>query len=220
MQVVDAIARSHYIATDAQVETLASLVADGKKASGTYLNVLVAHVLEEIGRRKLSRKQIREAVTVVNDRLYPHVLKGVGPDDMNPKERNRRATFARSACADLRKFIRKGGDIRKQELGKISKHVLRTYGERVPTGTRTERAFARASDSVLRSVRRIGQGDQKKARKLIAEVQSELQALLKELAKQPKVQRPVKRASRRPAVIARPRVYSPRAVGGVAHASM
>ena len=184
--VVEAIARAKFIATDVQVESLAALVADGKKANSTYLSVLVAHTQNELsGKRKISRSTVKGLLKVVHDRFYPCVLKGVSAEGMDAKERNKKATFARTCASDLRHYIGRGGDIRKLEPGEVRKHKLRSYGRRVPTGTRAERSFVRAESAVLRAAKKIARDNPSKARKQIKAMQSELQTFLRKLTKAP-----------------------------------
>lgn len=183
--VLEAIAAAKFIATDAQVEALASVVVNGNEAKGTYLQVLTAHVLHDIEKRKkrrLTNKAARAAVSAAHDRLYAFVLKGVGPEDIDQPERNRRSTFARTAASALRKYVARGGDLRELNPGEISKAKLRGEVEAVPTGTRTERSVARSGDSFVRSIERLAKTNRAKARTRLEAMRERLDALLATLA--------------------------------------
>lgn len=163
--ILEALAASNFLATDSQVESLASLAADGQRAGGTYLSVLVAHVkgvLSEAKRKPGPSAQL-SAIDAQQERLYPHVLKGVAPEGVEQDERNRLAIFARTAASDLRHYVKAGGDIRKLEPAEVRKHVLRSEGKEVPTGTRAERAFSRAQTALVSTAQRIAKTDPEEA---------------------------------------------------------
>jgi hypothetical protein len=177
MNTLEAIAKVEFVATDAQVEQLAGIAADGRQAGGTYLKVLVAHVRAALtGKRKPSRSAQRAAVDETHKRLYEHVMRGVGPTDLEQAERNRRATFARTAASTLRHYAKRG-DLRTLEPAEVTKAKLRGR-TRVPAGTRSERVMTRTADTFVRLVQRVAKADPAAARKRIAAMQSQLTKLL------------------------------------------
>ena len=114
-------AQKAYLATDAQVATLAKEYvtnADGAdKARGTYLRILVAHSLRELQKGSHKRHTQAEslgAVEAAHAHLYAVIVEAVLTPDVKPdpdasteerdrrtKERNRRTTFARTSKAAL-----------------------------------------------------------------------------------------------------------------------
>lgn len=177
MNTLEAIAKAEFVATDAQVEQLAGIAAEGRQAGGTYLNVLVAHVRAALpGKRKSSPAAQRAAVDEIHKRLYEHVMRGVGPGDLPQAERNRRATFARTAASTLRHYAKRN-DLRALVPGEVTKAKLRGR-VRVPAGTRTERVMTRTADAFVRMVRRVAKADPVAARKRITALQSQLTKLL------------------------------------------
>lgn len=145
--------RAGYVASEEQIEQLARDVAVGKKADSTYLRVLVAAVQSAL---KAKRQRAVTALQSAHERFYPAILRGVGADDVAPKERTRRATFARTATSTLRTFAKAGGDIRALDVAEVTKASLRQFtAPEVPTGTRAERSAARATAALLRSLKRM-----------------------------------------------------------------
>lgn len=205
--ILETILKAKFLADEKQVEALAGIVGEGINASGTYLSVVLAHAQEAVGNKRKSRDTHLAAVDEIHERFYPAVCRGVGPPEMETDERNRRATFARTAASDLRFFIKQGGDLRALDAATVSKAKLRAEGKEVPTGTRTERSLTKAAQTWERAVRRLAKKDAEAARKEIIDQQAHLEALLEELsgaapAKRRRVrERPAARASkgRRPA---------------------
>jgi hypothetical protein len=199
--ILEAIVAAKFLATESQVEQLAGLVAVGQRAGGTYLGVLVAHVQEAFSDR--GRKPSVDATLAVLDstheHLYAHVLKGIGNEEMPAPERNRRATFARTAASDLRYFVQKGGDVRKLDPAEVSKAQLRKIGRAVPTGTRAERSFVRSFDALVRATRRIARTQPDEAVERARQAIADLEALVEELE-----------AGEQPAPRRRKRAESPR----------
>lgn len=194
--IVEAIAAAKFLASEEQVAALAGVVAVGVEAGTTYLSVLVAHVQAALkSKRKPSTKVATGAVDDVHKRLYEHVLVGVGPAEMERKERDRKANFARSTAADLRHYIKVGGDVRSLEAGEVRKGMLRAYGRVVPTGTRTERVIAKALGSFERTVQRIAKNDAGEARAQIEAAREKLDELMTALTPKPTRARPKRPAS-------------------------
>jgi len=122
-------AQKAYLATDAQVATLAKEYvtnADGAdKARGTYLRILVAHSLRELQKGSHKRHTQAEslgAVEAAHAHLYAVIVEAVLTPDVKPdpdasteerarrtQERNRRTTFARTSKSALVAFIKAGG---------------------------------------------------------------------------------------------------------------
>lgn len=185
--VVAAIARAHFMATAAQVETLAHDVVAGQNADGTYLRVLLAHVQSKLGRPRRGKQPPQEPVLdSIHESLYPSVLKGVANgDEITDTERNRRATFARSAASTVRAFIRGGGDVRGVDVATATKAGLRkAVAPETPSTeglTRAQRGFSNAASAVLRTAQRLARGDPEDARERIDALMGELEKLLNEL---------------------------------------
>lgn len=200
--VVQAIIDARYAATAAQIEALAREVGEGVNAGGTYLQVLTVACQAELnaapvkGNRKPGARKQAAVVNRINDQFYPHVLKGVGPMSMDQKERNRRATFARSAASTLRTFASEGGDIRALVPGEVSKAKLRAHGLEVPEGTRDERALARFTDATIRAAQRVTRGNPKAARQRLEAAITALRAALESMDGAKAPAQPEKRASR------------------------
>lgn len=179
---IEAIAAAKHVATDAQVEQLAALVATGTQAGGTYLGVLVAHVQQSVQRKRLTRIRAGVAINVVHTKLYALVLKGVGDETIDQPERNRRGTFARSAAATLRYYVAQGGDLRALDAAAVTKAHLRGEVATVPVGTRTERSLQKASSVFVRNVRRMAKRDPDAARAQVEAMQEQLTELLESIA--------------------------------------
>lgn len=187
---VETIALAHFAATNMQVEQLAHNVAEGQMADSTYLRVALARMQGKLGRPRRGKQSAQEPVLdAIHEELYPHVLKGVGPDDMDQTERFRRATFARSAASTIRYFIRNGGDIRGLDLTTVTKSGLRRAVQpetpAVEGETRTQKAFRKAGDAVLRVAQRLARGDPDDARERVDALMDQLQKLLDELGEAP-----------------------------------
>jgi hypothetical protein len=199
--ILEAIVAAKFVATDAQVEQLAGIVATGQQANGTYLGVLVAHCQAELPKRKRATKRVQSAVIdAVHERLYVHVMKGVGDEALEMPERNRRATFARTAASTLRYFVTKGGSIRELDPADITKAKLRgEVAPSVPAGTRAERAVQKSGDSFMRAVERLAKKLPDSARVRVEAMQEQLEALLDRIGKEAhKAERPKAHAKRQP----------------------
>ncbi len=150
-KVISAVAASGYKATDAQVSAIARNVATGRKADGTYLRVLVVSTLAGIG---AGRGAVMKAFKGAHAHLYELVREAVGHGVSDPIERNRRATFARTAASTLKAFIKAGGDLKGLDITTVTKTSLRrAVGPPQPTGTRRQVAAVRARDALLRVAR-------------------------------------------------------------------
>lgn len=179
MQIIEAIARNNYLATEAQVEALAATAQIGRAADSTYLRVLVAAVQSALGAPKRGRKPAQAPVIDrEHERLYAAVLRGVGPEDTDKAERSRRATFARTAASTLRGFVRSGGDVRALVVAEVGKSALRQAHAPVREGTRDVRIVHHAQASMVRALARMAKTNGLQARKQLAEVIDSLQESL------------------------------------------
>lgn len=195
MNTIEQIIKAKFRATDAQVQSLAGVVSDGATATGIYLGVVVAHTQDALGRKKRITPRVAEAtIDEVHKRLYPCVLAGVGPEGTATEERNRRATFARTAVSDLRYFVKAGGDVRTLDPAEVKKSKLRAEGRTVPTGTRSERGIAASLARFERIVQRIAKTSPDDARHQIEEAQAKLEAMLEAL-EQPRARKPAVRVT-------------------------
>lgn len=188
-----AIARVNYAATGDQVEQLAYAVATGVDAGTVYLRVVLAHMQARLGsgRRRAAANMPQEPVLdAIHEDLYPHVLKGVGPEDMDRDERNSKANFARTMASTVRYFIQHGGDVRAVDIPTVTKNGLRKSvqpkGAEAPAGaSRALRGFLTASGGLKRAIARLARGDPGEARKQVEQLLDEYEALLEELAQPP-----------------------------------
>src|SRR5687767_12254170 len=99
-QVIDTIAKAHFLASHAQVEQRPSLSFRGKRGGNTYTAVVLAYVKDALPKRsKPAKRAALKAIDKVHKDLYPHVLKGItaADDTLTDQQRNSRATFARTA---------------------------------------------------------------------------------------------------------------------------
>lgn len=187
--IVESIALAHFMANATQVEQLAHNVAEGQLADSTYLRVALAHMQSRLGKPRRGKQPAQEPVLdSVHEALYKSVLKGVGPEDMDQTERNRRATFARSAASTIRFFIRAGGDVRGLDVALVTKSGLRKSVQpttAVEGETRAQRAFGKAESVILRTAQRMARGDPEDARARVEGLMDELQKLLDELGAEP-----------------------------------
>lgn len=191
MNTIEQIVKAKFLATEAQVQSLASVVAQGATATGVYLGVVVAHTQDMLtSRKRVTPRVTEQVIDEVHKRLYPCALAGVGPADLATDERNRLATFARTAVSDLRFFARGGGDVRALDPATVKKSALRP--STVPAGTRTERGIAASLGRFERIVQRLAKTSPDDARRQIEDAQAKLEALLEALDK------PAKGAHRRP----------------------
>lgn len=192
---MNTIEKAGYVASESQIEELAHDVAVGKSADSTYLRVLVVAVQTAL---KAKRQRAATAVGVAHDRFYAAVLRGVGADDITPKERRRRATFARTAASTLRSFVRAGGDIRSLEVATVTKGSLRAFGiTEVPEGTRYGRIATRAQEQLVRALKRMKPAE---ARRTLAAVLDALGTMREELPQLARAARVVKGSAQSPRI--------------------
>ncbi len=207
-----------YLMTTEQIEALAaerttSTVVAGM-VDGTYLRALVAAVQ---AMKRTKQKTQLEAIDTVSTEFYAAVCRGVvtaeialaeglPADEAKARvhERNRRATFARSAKSALVAWVREGGDIRKLDLETVTKTELQKQVKtaRVDRGESVTQRIERLQAQLLAAMARE---PPETARERIETVIAALQDALEEL--------PVAPPARPPTVytrIAWPRVQAPK----------
>jgi hypothetical protein len=164
MNVIETIVAANYRPTDSQVEQLAFAASLGLTSKGTYLRILAASVQDA----NVSKRGQLGALSKAHEHYYPHVLAGVGGSSLDPKERHRRGTFARTALTTLRGFVRSGGDLRSVELATLTKTSLRKASATTIEPTdRAERSMSRANAALLRASKRLAKRDPARAKELI-----------------------------------------------------
>lgn len=188
--VIGLILAAKFLATGEQVESLAGQVVEGMRADNTYLRVLLAHTQSRLRviRKSKQPAQEREVAQHVLDEvhaeLYSSVVKGVSSgEEIDMRERNRRATFARSAASTVRVFIKGGGNLRELDVSTATKAGLRKAVTPAAEegASRAERTFLRARDVLIRGAQRLfARGDPAAARERVEAVVTQLQAMLAE----------------------------------------
>src|SRR6185437_3703267 len=140
---------------------LAFAVAVGLDAGTVYLRVVLAHMQARLGgggRRRAAATMPQEPVLdAIHEELYPHVLVGVGPEDMPAAERNSKANFARTMASTVRFFIQHGGDVRALDVTTATKNGLRKAVQpataQAPEGaTRAMRGFLKAREGMTKAL--------------------------------------------------------------------
>lgn len=208
MDIQQTIKRAHYVATEAQVETLAAahwnVAIQLEGSNSTYLRVLLVGAQAELGRgrgRKPNPQAQLAVLDKVHERFYAAVLRGVTTDDIakdegleptessrRALERNRRSTFARSSKTALANFAKAGGDLRTLVPEEVTKASLRAAVQPPPPTDRTARQLANAQGAILRAIARRARGDPGGARDMLEGVVEQLQAALEAMeADQPDV---------------------------------
>lgn len=142
-----------YRVTPEQIEHMAREVGKGAVAGLTYLRCLIVASQD-------SKKRGVRAVDEAHEGFYPSVLRGVGEDQ-------RAATFARTAAATLRGYVKKGGKLADIDVATATKGSLRAYGAAPEPANRAERSASRASNALLRAVKRVAKRDVALARRLV-----------------------------------------------------
>lgn len=146
-----------FVATPADVETLARQHITGLQIPVTYLRVLIASTQSELGSEPRQRTSPRigkldadttalhlTALNAVHDRFYTIVLRVAHETYKGARERNAATNFARTAVSTLRSWIKAGHDIRDLAAAKASKESLRrTTPQRSRAGPRRPAAFVK-----------------------------------------------------------------------------
>lgn len=192
--------KSKYALTEAQVETLAHdrmIAATGiEQADGTYLKALVTAVQAVLGAKRGKRPATADQLAALDgaaEPFYKAVLRGVTTEDIavegmalsveelqrRQRERNRRATFARTAKSTLATWVNEGGDLRAIDVATVTKTELRASIQAARAeGTEPLGRIERAQAAILRAVSREGPAD---ARTHLEAVIEALQAALDDL---------------------------------------
>lgn len=205
--VVEALAKSHFIATDDQVEVLARMNVSGiqtlENVGGSYLKVLVAG-LQKAGKpagrgRKIG--EILDALGQVHERFYAAVLRGITTPDVaddetldkelrtaRSLERNRRSNFARSAKSLVNKFIDSGGDIFTLNASTVTKSELQAFvlsmrQRSQASGVTLEHKAQLAMTRVEEAARELADDDKDAAVAMVSETMAKLTNLLSELGR-------------------------------------
>jgi hypothetical protein len=184
INVLTTLAAAAFIATQEQVKELASFVQHGAESDGTYFKVVLAHTMAKLAKRgRRSAKSQLEALDNVHADLYPAVLEGVGPTELESAERTRRAKFASSSASTVRRFIKLGGDVRNVDLATVTKTGLLASVlpkvERKEGESRIERSFNRAEAALMDSANKLmARGDPDEARERVEQVMAALEKLL------------------------------------------
>jgi hypothetical protein len=203
MDIIDAIQKQNYAATEIEVEQLAVLHADAStsaaRGDSTYLKILVASCQAALGkgRRKSAPNAHSQVLQEINERLYPAVLRGVTTSDIvqDPSlsaddnrgrriEMLRRATFARSAKSTLDAYIKAMGDIRSLDVAVVTKTFLRKYINEQKGESPVQTMVTAARDKVIRECRRLAEKEPDAAMELLEAVIAACQETLDDLETQ------------------------------------
>jgi len=204
-KIEDKLESKNYVATDHDVELLASAhlanTDAAKRYDVSYLRILVQAVKARFngvkGRRKISvadSENHSKYLAEVHTRLYAFVLKGITTPEVVDEDglevdtrraraavRNSRAAFARSSASTLQMFIRSGGDVRGLDVTTVGKSQLRAWAKAQEP---EHNAAAEAIQSALKRVEReIADLDPDEARTTIEDAMQRLQGILDGLDK-------------------------------------
>jgi hypothetical protein len=188
-----------YALTEQQIESMtADRTAGLSTIEGydqTYLRVLVNGAQAKLGAKRGKRQGTEsqlEALENVAGPFYAAVLRGVTSPDVAPdgitdpaeitrrtRERNRRATFARTAKSTIVTWVNEGGDIRAIDVTTVTKTELRTAinTARSERGETSARRIETAQAAILAAAARE---EPDKARELLVGAIAALQAALEE----------------------------------------
>jgi len=189
--------------TEAQVEALvsqrtASLLSTDQ-ADGTYLRTILHHTQGKLGpltrgRPPSIQAQI-DALQAVTIPFYAAVLRGVTTEDIaietgmeadkiavRTRERNRRATFARSVKSTLVVWVQTGGDLRALNAATVTKTQLQVdIREARSPGDAFERTVERAQRRIIVSIAQQARGSPDMARARLEAIIEALAATLDDL---------------------------------------
>jgi hypothetical protein len=168
-----------YVMTEVQIEALASertnSLLGAETMAGTYLRALVTGSQSKLGpkRGKTPTEETQlAALEAVAVPFYAAVLRGVTTDEIaidatvehaeavtRNRERNRRATFARTAKSTLVAWVKAGGDLRAIDVATVTKGELRASTAAATgglLGVPPETRLQRAQRAILAAVAREG----------------------------------------------------------------
>jgi hypothetical protein len=169
MSIINAIASGNYHATPKQVEELARSVQLGAQGPGTYLRILLGACQETLpnlvkptrGRAAPVPDLVQQlsAIDKCHAEFYPAVLRGVADQDSDEEENQRRANFARTAASTLRVFVKRGYDLRTEDVATVTKSGLRAKASPplapedrlAQSWVKTHKRIARASRDLVES---------------------------------------------------------------------
>jgi hypothetical protein len=203
MSTIDSLAKHHYVATEAQVESLAreqyTAASQVAVANSTYLRVLIAGCQAELGQRRRGPVRVDaqlELLEKVHARFYAAVMRGVTTEDIaqdesldrtergrRQLERNRRSGFARSAATTLRNYVRAGGDLRALEVDSVSKSDLQKFvaSQESPDTDKFGQRIARGEKTILNAIKQQARASPDKAVENLEALLERLQRALLEL---------------------------------------
>ncbi len=156
--ITNTLAQQNYVASSDDVKALARAVVRGGQASTDYMKVLLVECQSRLGkgRRAPSVETQLQVLHDAADKFYPAVLEGINEEQPNitPKERNSLSNFARTAKAEIRKYIEAGLDVRLVDPTMVTKRGIRQAAV-APPGTAQPNAPSNASaEALLRTVKR------------------------------------------------------------------
>lgn len=137
MNVIDKIEGNGYVATDKDIAELAHSVADGSRAGGTYLRVLIVAVQTDISKGRKVKQLV--ALERCHERMYEIIKRALGDEGNH--------VFARTTASTLRSWMRvEGNDIRDLDAAEATKGSLRVAsGKAKPWSAKLERFVAVAA---------------------------------------------------------------------------
>lgn len=192
-------AKQAFLATDAQVAALARdyvTSADGTaRASGTYLQYLLAHTLRELHKNPHKRYTMADAqgaLAAAHAHLYAVVVEAtvtpdVAPDpdvskderDRRTKERNRRTVFARTSKADITAFIKAGGRLATLDPATVTRDMLRKFASAAREGPAALPDRVRSTADRLEAlVKQLVEEDREAAAQIVESLSVELHAIV------------------------------------------
>lgn len=203
--------RNAHHMTESQIETLAHdrtlKLGETDRADSSYLRALIYSTQAKLGPKPAQRsrgnrhvKTQLAALAAVAAPFYAAVLRGVTTPDIAVKdgldaaeasrrsrERNRRATFARSTKSTLVAWVRLGGDIRMLDVATVAKSELRSSvaAARDPT-LAAETGVERAQSRIIHAIAAEAEADTERARERLKAVIEALQAELDALSGAPR----------------------------------
>lgn len=189
--------------SEKQIEALAAERLTADQADGTYLRALIVASQSKLSARRGGKRAALAAIEESSAVYYAAVLRGVMTVDIivtegleaaeaqrRVHERNRRATFARSAKSTIVAWVREGGDLRSIDADTVTKTELRVSvaASRTKPGVAVDRAQA----AILKA---IANESPESARTRLEAVMEALQAALDDLPEAPSTRRRIVRAT-------------------------
>lgn len=200
--VLDQLIKSHFMATDNQIELLARLnltsIQGLDNVRGAYLKSLISGVQRAVKPGKKSGSLVAETLDAIHERFYAAVMRGVVTKEIadlpelsqeertaRSLERNRRSNFARTAKNAVANFIKAGGDIFQLDAMTVTKVELHTFvmsmRARAAGGPTLEHKTKLAAERLEESFRELADDDKDKAIQSVQEAMARMANLLTEL---------------------------------------